>query len=78
VISIPFRIKQHKVYRSREGEGERERVEKQQECLTIGLDREDLAVIGSLVKFCARAAMGGERVEQWRRRWSFPSLAVPP
>jgi hypothetical protein len=76
VISIPFRIKQHKVHRSREKEGER--VEKQQECLTIGLNREDPAVTRSLVKFCARAAMGGEGVEQWRRQWSFPSLAVPP
>jgi hypothetical protein len=76
VISIPFRIKQHKVHRSREGE--RERVEKQQECLTIGLDREDPAVTGSLVKFYARAATGGEGVEQWRRRWSFPLLTAPP
>jgi hypothetical protein len=53
-------------------------VEKQQECLTIGLDREDPAVTGSLVKFCARAVTGGEGVEQWRRWWSFLSLAAPP
>jgi hypothetical protein len=46
------------VHKSRE----EEREEKQQECLTIGLDREDPVVTGSLVKFCARAATGGGAV----------------
>jgi hypothetical protein len=56
-VSIPFRIKQYKVHKSREEERE-----KQQECLTIRLDREDPAVTGSMVKFCARAATGGGAV----------------
>jgi hypothetical protein len=46
------------VHKTREGERE----EKQHECLTIGLDREDPAVTGSMVKFCARAATGGGAV----------------
>jgi hypothetical protein len=32
---------------------------------TFGLGEEEPVVTGSLVKLCARAATGGEAVEQW-------------
>jgi hypothetical protein len=52
--------------------------ERERKVQTVGLDGEEPTVTESLVKICARAATGGEAVEQWRRRWSFPSLAAPP
>jgi hypothetical protein len=72
VCSSLFGINNIMVHESREGEREQEKVQ------TVRLDGEEPAVTGSLVKFCARAATGGEAVEQWRRRWSFSSLAAPP
>jgi hypothetical protein len=35
---------------------------------SVGVEEADPGITGSPVKICARAATGGEAVEQWRRR----------
>jgi hypothetical protein len=66
-VSIPFRIKQHKVHRCREGEGEREW---NGEVLPITSLRGGGVHHG--------VGVGGEKPVQWRRRWGIPPLAVRP
>jgi hypothetical protein len=61
-VSIPFRIKQHKVHRCRERGRE--------------WNGEVLPITSLRGGVCHGISVGGEKPVQWRRRWGIPPLAV--